>query len=176
MSIQSPLLYQEIESPVGWITTAATSSGLCVLHYGRVDDVKAALTPWLKQYGLASAWDNDTADTHGIMKQLREYFDGNRRQFNLPLDLYGTAFQIAVWNALYDIPYGETRSYKDIAEVVQSPKAVRAVGMANNKNPVSLVIPCHRVIGSNGKMVGYGSGVDKKEYLLQMEGAVSASS
>ncbi|MFD2703909.1 methylated-DNA--[protein]-cysteine S-methyltransferase [Salibacterium lacus] len=176
MNAPQPLLYQEMKSPVGWITTAATSSGLCVLHYGRVDDVIEQITPWLTRYSLSRRFEKDSSDTHGILKQLDEYFDRRRHSFDLPLDLYGTAFQKAVWNALYDIPYGETRSYKDIAEAVQSPKAVRAVGMANNKNPVSLVVPCHRVIGSNGKMVGYGSGVDKKEYLLQMEGSVSAPS
>jgi len=102
-------------------------------------------------------------------KQLKEYFEGARKNFNIPLDPKGTPFQKKVWKALETIPYGETRSYKEIAEQVGSPKAYRAVGMANNKNPISIIIPCHRVIGANGKMVGYGGGLEIKEYLLNLE-------
>ncbi|NMA94908.1 MAG: methylated-DNA--[protein]-cysteine S-methyltransferase [Clostridiales bacterium] len=101
--------------------------------------------------------------------QLSEYFDGERTDFNLPLKLRGTDFQKSVWKALIDIPYGETRSYKDIAIKVGSPKAFRAVGMANNRNPISIIIPCHRVIGHNGKLVGYGGGLSVKEFLLDLE-------
>ena len=102
-------------------------------------------------------------------KQLKEYFEGKRQDFNLPLDPKGTTFQKNVWKALQAIPYGATWSYKQVAEKVNSPKAYRAVGMANNKNPISIVIPCHRVIGANGKLVGYGGGLDIKEHLLSME-------
>lgn len=102
-------------------------------------------------------------------KQLKEYFEGKRQDFNLPLDPKGTNFQKNVWKALQTIPYGQTWSYKQVAEKVNSPKAYRAVGMANNKNPISIVIPCHRVIGENGKLVGYGGGLEIKEYLLNME-------
>lgn len=102
-------------------------------------------------------------------RQLQEYFVGHRKEFNLPLDPKGTQFQKDVWKALETIPYGQTRSYKEIAEQVGSPKAYRAVGMSNNKNPISIIIPCHRVIGANGKMVGYGGGLDIKEYLLNLE-------
>lgn len=102
-------------------------------------------------------------------RQLQEYFDGYRKDFDLPLDPKGTLFQKNVWKALETIPYGETRSYKQIAEKVGSPKGYRAVGMANNKNPISIIIPCHRVIGANGKMVGYGGGLGIKEYLLNLE-------
>ena len=101
--------------------------------------------------------------------QLSEYFRGERRQFDLPLNPRGTVFQKQVWKALLEIPYGETRSYKQIAEAIGNPKAVRAVGMANNRNPLLIVVPCHRVIGANGKLVGYGSGLDKKEFLLRLE-------
>lgn len=102
-------------------------------------------------------------------KQLEEYFKGERREFQLPLNPQGTAFQKQVWQALCQIPYGETRSYKDIAEMIGNPKACRAVGGANNKNPIMIVIPCHRVIGANGKLVGYGGGLNIKEYLLNIE-------
>lgn len=102
-------------------------------------------------------------------RQLQEYFEGRRKDFDLPLDPKGTQFQKDVWKALEMISYGETRTYKQIAEKVGSPKAYRAVGMANNKNPISIIIPCHRVIGANGKMVGYGGGLEIKEYLLNLE-------
>lgn len=102
-------------------------------------------------------------------KQITEYFQGERKEFRLPLKLEGTDFQKRVWKALEEIPYGETRSYEEIAEAVHSPKAFRAVGNANNKNPISIILPCHRVIGKSGKLVGYGGGLDKKEYLLDLE-------
>ncbi len=102
-------------------------------------------------------------------EQLVEYLDGFRKTFDLPLNPQGTEFQKKVWNALCDIPYGETRSYKQIAEAVGNHKASRAVGMANNRNPIMIFIPCHRVIGSNGSLVGYGGGLDMKEKLLLLE-------
>lgn len=103
------------------------------------------------------------------IKQLKEYFAGKRTTFDLPLRAQGTPFQEKVWQALQTIPYGETRSYGAIAAQVDSPKAARAVGLANNRNPISLIIPCHRVIGASGALVGYGGGLDKKEWLLEME-------
>lgn len=102
-------------------------------------------------------------------KQLNEYFNGERKEFNLPLNPKGTEFQKKVWNALLNIPYGKTASYKDIATMIGNDKASRAVGMANNRNPIPILIPCHRVIGSNGKLVGYGGGIDTKIKLLDLE-------
>lgn len=102
-------------------------------------------------------------------RQLREYFDGSRREFDLPLAPEGTEFMLRVWKALQDIPYGETRSYKEIAAMTGNSKACRAVGLANNRNPISIFIPCHRVIGANGDLVGYGGGLDKKTFLLDLE-------
>lgn len=113
-----------------------------------------------------------TAKTSLIEKaagQLKEYFDGGRRVFDFPLALKGTSFQLSVWKALQTIPYGETRSYKDIAAMIGNPKASRAVGMANNRNPAAIVIPCHRVIGGNGSMTGYAGGISVKKYLLGVE-------
>ncbi len=101
--------------------------------------------------------------------QLLEYFEGKRKEFDLPYKLYGTEFQKKVWAALCSIPYGETRSYKDIATSVGNPKASRAIGMANNKNPITVIVPCHRVIGASGKLVGYAGGLSMKEFLLDME-------
>ena len=102
-------------------------------------------------------------------KQLDEYFKGERQIFTVKLNPKGTLFQQDVWKALLEIPYGETRSYKQVAERVGNPKASRAVGMANNKNPIFIIIPCHRVIGSTGKLVGYGGGIGVKEKLLNLE-------
>lgn len=102
-------------------------------------------------------------------KQLMEYLEGKRREFNVPLNPKGTKFMKAVWTALQEIPYGEVRTYKQIAERVGKPKASRAVGMANHRNPIPIMIPCHRVIGSNGKLVGYALGMEKKRYLLEWE-------
>jgi methylated-DNA-[protein]-cysteine S-methyltransferase len=102
-------------------------------------------------------------------RQLAEYFDGRRKEFTLPLDVSGTAFQRAVWNALSTIPFGETRSYADIAAQIGNPKAVRAVGAANGRNPVSIVVPCHRVVGSSGSLTGFAGGLEIKARLLAFE-------
>lgn len=104
-----------------------------------------------------------------IISQLNEYFKGERKHFDLPLKPLGTEFQKRVWKALMNIPYGETKSYKEIAIEVGSPKACRAVGSANNKNPIPIIIPCHRVIGSTGKLVGFAGGLNLKEKLLNLE-------
>lgn len=101
--------------------------------------------------------------------QLDEYFQGKRTIFSLPFKLTGTPFQLAVWKELQNIPYGKTTSYKEIAQKINKPKAYRAVGMANNKNPLPIIIPCHRVIGSNGKLIGYAGGLKLKNYLLELE-------
>jgi methylated-DNA-[protein]-cysteine S-methyltransferase len=128
---------------------------------------------WLS--GKAGAQDtlHDSATT--AARQLDEYFAGHRRAFDLPIEPKGTDFQRQVWNALLDIPYGETRSYGQIARAIGQPSAVRAVGAANGANPIAIVIPCHRVIGANGTLVGYGGGLDKKTKLLELEGCLSAS-
>jgi methylated-DNA-[protein]-cysteine S-methyltransferase len=112
------------------------------------------------------------AETSLIKKtagQIEEYLIGKRKQFNLPLALHGTEFQMAVWRELQKIPFGETRSYKDIAAAIGRPKAVRAVGMANNRNPIVIIVPCHRVIGHDASLTGYGGGLPLKRRLLDLE-------
>ena len=101
--------------------------------------------------------------------QLSEYFDGKRKNFNIPLELSGTNFQLKAWEALKKIPYAKTVSYSDQAKLAGNPKATRAIGNANNANPISIIVPCHRVIGKSGKLVGYGGGLDRKDYLLELE-------
>jgi methylated-DNA-[protein]-cysteine S-methyltransferase len=107
--------------------------------------------------------------------ELNEYLAGERREFRFSLDLRGTEFQLACWRALLAIPYGETRSYADIARAVGKPNAFRAVGMANNRNPVAIVVPCHRVIASDGTLCGYGGGLGVKRKLLELEGALTGT-
>ena len=117
----------------------------------------------------------DTEETSLIKetyKQIEEYLLGNRKKFIVPIKLKGTEFQKKVWNALLEIPYGETMSYKQIAEKIGNPKACRAVGMANHNNPIAIIVPCHRVIGSNRKLVGYAGGLDVKQKLLEIEGEI----
>ncbi len=125
-------------------------------------------------FGKNIASDEEEKETPLIKKtiaELREYFEGKRKVFSVPLSLKGTVFQKKVWEALQTVPYGETRSYQEIAVLAGNKKAARAVGMANNKNPISIVIPCHRVIGKDGSLVGYGGGLDKKKQLLELEQA-----
>lgn len=111
----------------------------------------------------------DTELLNQTTKQLDEYFEGKRKKFELPLNPNGTDFMKRVWKALEEIPYGETKSYKQIAEAIENSKASRAVGMANNKNPIPIIIPCHRVIGTNGNLVGYALGLEMKRRLLELE-------
>jgi len=112
---------------------------------------------------------NETEIIHKTYIQLDEYFNGKRKSFDIPLRIEGTPFQEAVWHVLLTIPYGETRSYKDTAEQIGRPNACRAVGNANNKNKISIIIPCHRVIGANGSLAGYGGGLEIKKKLLEIE-------
>ena len=112
---------------------------------------------------------NETELIKAAFKQIKEYLGGDRKYFDLPIETIGTEFQKKVWNELRNIPYGQTKTYKDIAFAIKNEKACRAIGNANNKNPLPIIIPCHRVIGSNGKLVGYSGGLDIKEKLLNIE-------
>ena len=145
-----------------------------------VDDVKVRLVATKSglravQFHPFEAAEGERNDTHQWMiqaaEELRAYFAGSLRVFRVPLDMQGTDFQLSVWNYLLKISYGETRSYSQVAEAVGRPKAVRAVGAANGSNPVAIIVPCHRVIGSNGKLTGYGGGLPLKKRLLELEGA-----
>ena len=118
---------------------------------------------------------NSTINSCGIInkckRQLKEYFNGKRKEFDLPLDQHGTNFQKSVWTQLVKVLFGQIASYRDIANAVNNPKAVRAVGAANGKNPISIIVPCHRIIGSNGTLTGYAGGLNRKAWLLNHEGA-----
>ena len=120
-------------------------------------------------------FEESASELRPYVRELEEYFAATRREFTFALDLRGTDFQVACWRALVAIPYGETRSYGDIARAVGSPHGFRAVGMANNRNPIAIVVPCHRVIASDGTLCGYGGGLDVKRKLLELEGALSGT-
>ena len=142
-------------SPLGPITITESDGAITAIVFGGSPDTYPAPTPII-------------ADT---LRQLEEYFDGFRREFDLPLSPIGTAFQKAVWNALLTIPYGKTCSYSDIAMQIGRPKAVRAVAQAIGRNPISIIIPCHRVVGKDGSLTGYQWGIPIKEALLKIEHA-----
>jgi len=121
------------------------------------------------RFGKLSGISETNAVLDEAAKQITEYFAGNREQFDLPLELEGSEFQLAVWNALLTVPYGETRSYRDMAVLVNRPKGFQAIGQANTTNPIPIVVPCHRVINADGSMGGYGGGLERKRALLTLE-------
>ena len=152
--------YSWFESPVGVLLLAGSEAGLKLVSFSAGTRTKSA----------DSEWHEDSAVFTEVVDQLKSYFAGERKAFDLPLVLEGTDFQKKVWTALQDIPYGETVSYKALAQRVGSPKAVRAVGAANGANPIPIIIPCHRVIGADGRLTGYGGGMERKQWLLALEG------
>jgi methylated-DNA-[protein]-cysteine S-methyltransferase len=155
------LVYMYMDSPVGALKLVAHDQALVAVMWDNEDHKRVRLAELVE--------DRQHPMLHKVKQQLEEYFAGQRQQFDLPLDFQGTAFQQQVWQALLNIPYGETRSYKEIAVQLGNEKAVRAVGAANGKNPISIIAPCHRVIGSSGALVGFAGGLDKKQILLSLE-------
>lgn len=148
--------YLTWETPIGSLTAIQEGEGLgalCQTHRMDLSGLEERETPLLE----------------AVQQQMMEYFSGKRKVFDLPLSLKGTPFQKEVWNALRQIPFGETRSYKELAQMVGNPKACRAVGMANHNNPIMIVVPCHRVVGSDGKLTGYAGGLPLKAALLELE-------
>jgi methylated-DNA-[protein]-cysteine S-methyltransferase len=154
--------YKTMQSPVGVLTLVASARGVAAILWEDDDPGRVRLGPLSRD------------DHHPILieaeRQLHEYFASQRKSFSLPLDFNGTDFQKKVWAALLTIPFGETRSYGQIAQQIGHPKAVRAVGAANGRNPISIITPCHRVIGATGKMTGFAGGLSVKTYLLSLEG------
>jgi len=153
-----------METPVGPVRVAWCSDGVVAIETGRQ----------LKQ-PVPDTWKHDPALECPATGQLREYFDGMRREFDLPLSLEGTPFQREVWKALTTVAYGETISYTELARRAGRPGAARAAGAANGKNPLSIVLPCHRVIGADGRLTGYAGGLSVKEWLLTHEGGKGGS-
>jgi methylated-DNA-[protein]-cysteine S-methyltransferase len=157
----SSYFYKTMPSPVGLLTLVANDHGLAAVLWENDDPKRVRLSPV------------DEDSKHPVLleaeRQLQDYFAGKRKTFSLKLDFTGTEFQQKVWAALLTIPFGETRSYAQIAEHIGNPNAVRAVGAANGKNPISIIAPCHRVIGSNGKLTGFAGGMQAKAFLLKLE-------
>lgn len=150
---------QVIDSPVGPLALRAMAGALVGVDFLDAERPEPRVLP------------EDSDVLARAAQQLEEYFAGTRTEFDLPTAADGTPFQKAVWRALSEIGYGETRSYLDIAVAIGNPKAVRAVGLANGRNPLSIVVPCHRVIGSNGSLTGFGGGLERKRWLLEFEGS-----
>jgi AraC family transcriptional regulator of adaptative response/methylated-DNA-[protein]-cysteine methyltransferase len=162
------VLTTSLDSPVGPLLAGATDEGICLLEFAEPSRQKAQLAALRRHFGSAvESGRHELIDQ--LAEELAEYFGGVRREFRVPLVLTGTPFQRRVWEQLQSIPYGETRSYADIAAAVGSPNAVRAVGSANGRNRIAIVIPCHRVINKGGALGGYGGGLDRKQYLLDLE-------
>lgn len=150
--------YRTIDSPIGPLRLAGhdrTLTHLLMLDHAHAPD--------------SSGWRRDDTAFTAAVEQLGAYFAGERKEFDLDVELAGTAFQRRVWAALVTIPYGETRSYGEIARQIDAPSASRAVGLANGRNPISIIVPCHRVVGSNGSLTGYGGGLERKRALLDLE-------
>lgn len=160
------LFFERIDTPIGTLTLAADANGLRHIEFpsNRHPVDRAGWVPGAN--GIAA----DIIET--TTRQLHEYFDGARRDFELPLAPEGTAFQCEVWRTLATIPYGATWSYRDLAHAIGKPAAVRAVGAANGRNPLPIVLPCHRVIGADGSLTGFGGGLPIKAALLRLEGAL----
>jgi methylated-DNA-[protein]-cysteine S-methyltransferase len=154
-----PIWYDQIATPIGRLLLAADAHGLREVWF---ESGKHQKTP-------ASYWIHDATKLAFARIQLEEYFAGERQVFDLPLHPLGTPFQLDVWHALAEIPYGTTISYGEMAQRIGQPKAVRAVGAANGRNPLPIILPCHRVIGSNGSLTGFGGGLPTKRFLLAME-------
>ena len=153
--------YDTLPTPVGTLTLVADEQGLRQVSFARCDDARAKHEHWQHAPERLSA----------ARTQLLEYFAGARRDFELPLHVVGTEFQQHVWAALRRIPFGRTASYRDIATTIEAPAAVRAVGAANGRNPLPIIVPCHRVIGADGRLVGFSAGLERKRWLLTHEGS-----
>jgi methylated-DNA-[protein]-cysteine S-methyltransferase len=160
------LSYKSVDSPVGQLKLIASQKGLAAILWPNDDPKRVRLD--------ATAEDREHPILIETERQLRAYFTGELQRFTVPLDFQGTPFQSSVWQALLLIPFGETRTYRHIAEQIGKPTAFRAVGAANGKNPISIIAPCHRVIGSDGSLTGFAGGLDAKHFLLRLEGVDSS--
>jgi methylated-DNA-[protein]-cysteine S-methyltransferase len=162
------IVYHLMSSPVGLLFLARSERGLRHLEFMDRKSIKRMIASHADPQS-GDAWEASLLALKPVVDQLEAYFCGTLTEFELPLDLIGTDFQVQVWKTLKKIPYGETRSYGAIARAIHQPRSARAVGLANNQNPIAIVVPCHRVIGADGSLTGYGGGVQRKRWLLQHE-------
>ncbi|MHB1652871.1 MAG: methylated-DNA--[protein]-cysteine S-methyltransferase [Desulfitobacteriaceae bacterium] len=156
------------------LTVATTSHGVCWLSLGLQDKEEGKFAAWAKRWLSGFKLNRDREVNDLVLGEIREYLAGKRKEFSVPLHQVGTPFQVRVWQELLRIPYAATRSYVDVAEKVDCPKGSRAVGLANSKNPIAIIVPCHRVIGKDGGLTGYAGGLDLKRGLLDLEQVVFA--
>ncbi|CAN5613599.1 hypothetical protein BH23CHL2_BH23CHL2_17920 [soil metagenome] len=159
--------WNTLETAYGSLGFASSSAGLLTLLFPNAIEDRDRVISRLAPGSRIESGDEQNATA---LNQVREYLAGQRQSFDLPLDQRGTAFQIAVWNAVYAVPWGQTATYGEIAERIDRPDAVRAVGAANGANPIPIIVPCHRVIGSDGSLTGFGGGLELKRKLLTLEG------
>lgn len=170
MTTSTTLYYDKQDTPIGSLILLSDGENVLRIDYGTLLTLEVKWLKWTKRYFGKVTFVHNSAIFKEVKEELTAYFSGDKKTFTFSYNLKGTPFQKKVWRTLTDTVYfGETKTYKEIAESIGNPKAVRAVGGAVNKNPLSIVIPCHRVIGSDGKMIGYNGGLDKKEYLLAFE-------
>jgi methylated-DNA-[protein]-cysteine S-methyltransferase len=162
------LFYHMMSTPVGLLFLARTPKGLRHLEFMDRKSLKRMIAGHASEQPDAR-WEPSLLELKPYVEQLDAYFNGGLVEFDLPLDLKGSEFQLKVWKALRAIPFGETRSYGQLAKQIRQPRATRAVGLANNQNPIVIVVPCHRVIGADGSLTGYGGGLPKKRWLLEHE-------
>ena len=162
------IAYHMTASPVGLLFLARTEKGLRYLEFMDRRSIKRMIAAHEEDLPDAK-WEPSLLELKDVVDQLDGFFNSLLREFELPLDLVGSDFQVRVWKALATIPFGETRAYGQIAKAIGQPKASRAVGLANNQNPIAIVVPCHRVIGADGSLTGYGGGLPKKRWLLDHE-------
>ena len=162
------LAYHVMSSPLGLLFLARSERGLRYLEFMDRRSLKRTIAAH-ESTDPGAAWEPSLLELKPVVDQLESYFSGMLTRFDFPLDPDGTAFQHAVWRALLGIPYAETRSYGEVARVIGQPRAARAVGLANNQNPIAIVVPCHRVVGAGGSLVGYGGGMHRKKWLLDHE-------
>ena len=159
-----------IATPLGSISAASSSRGLGYLGFG--DPAPALAAAWARRWLPEACLVYNQPAPPELAAQIAAYFAGDLREWSLPLDLRGTPFQLLAWQALRQIPYGQVRAYSEHAAAIGRPSAVRAVGAANGANPISVIVPCHRLIGKNGSLIKYGGGLDIKRRLLELEGAL----
>ncbi len=160
--------YHVMSSPLGLLFVAGTERGLRYVEFMDRRSLKRTIAAHEEALPGAT-WEPSLLELKPVTEQLEDYFCGSLMEFSLPLDLAGTDFQLQVWKALCAIPYGETRTYGQIAKAIGQPKAARAVGLANNQNPIVIIVPCHRVVGADGSLTGYGGGLPRKRKLLDLE-------
>jgi len=169
---QEIIYYDEITTPIGVLTLCTSVKGICLIEMDSFTTKEAVIQQWSRNWAQDAEFIHDGERLSEAKNQLEQYFAGERKQFDLPIDMRGTLFQLQVWTTVADIPYGETCSYGQLAEAIERPKAVKAVGGATNKNPIPIIVPCHRIIGADNSLAGYVYGHEVRSQLLSLEGSL----